>query len=157
MGKGPLDIKFEIPEWKLEFSNVQEVVDEVGQAVAKMVVDRTRSGLDAEGKQLHRPLDGGQPMNRSGQLLNSIRWKQSKNGRSGTVRPTGSRTRKKGTKKQPNNVGVLRSLAVEDRRDNGTRPPMVIMDATPDERKRIVEQADKTLKVDLVAVGRKGR
>jgi hypothetical protein len=146
-------MKIELPNFKLDIQNKQEVIDLAGTFIRDSIVQRVRSGLDAQGNALHPPKDGGQPLVRTGQLLASIQWRPSKSGTSGTVAPRGPRQREKGQGRQPNNTGLAAILAVEDKRAHGTRPPMPIMGVTAAEDHELSRRVSDTLKADLTSDG----
>jgi len=150
-----MKVMIELPNYELDIENKKKVIDAAGKLVRDIVVDRTESGKDAKGQSLHRPKDGGKPLNRTGQLLDSITWKPNKKGDRGVVRPTKGRkrtkspTRGKKRGKIVNNAGLTALLAVEDRRQGSDRPAMVIMDTMESEKDRVVKLADRIMKVDL--------
>jgi len=145
-------ISIELPDYALDIENVKEIIDEAGKAIRDDVKKNIRAGKDKDGKALHRPKDGGKPMNDTGQLIDSITWKLGKKGDRGNVRPMKGRkktNKKKGAARPPNNFGLAMILHAKDKRPNSTRPPMRVMDITDEKADKIFKKADDKIKADL--------
>lgn len=112
-----------VPVLKVDIKNKKDVLQAIGEMVKGNVKDRINSGLDAKDKALHEPLDGGQPMNRTGLLKDSITVKN--NGKTATVFPDGSR---QNGRKKVRNGKVAGVLSVPDQRNGSNRPAMIVFD-----------------------------
>lgn len=149
------EIDIDIPEWDDIIGNARDVVDEAGARIAKLVVDRTQSGLDKDGKPLPIPKDGGQPLKRSGQLIDSIHWggvSSSAKKPSGTVRMRSPRQSPAGTRaRQPNNPGLGVILGNEGTHPNKDTGPRRFMDVSNEVREEVVRRAADELAFDLEA------
>ena len=149
------EIDIDIPEWDDVIGNAREVVDRAGHRIAKLVVDRTNSGLDKDNRPLPQPKDGGQPLKRSGQLIESIHWGGVSNSAkkpSGTVRMHSKRESPPGTRaRQPNNPGLGVILGNQGTHPNKDTGPRRFMDVSDEVREDIVNKAAEELEFDLEA------
>lgn len=142
-----------IPKWKwkisyptnlkLEAENGHEVVFEAAKNIVEQHMrDSVAVGEDVFGNPLHVPRDGGQPLNRTGQFMNSIQTRKGRGKKpKSTVKPHGKTP-------QGWRYDVLAKIL------QGTIGAYVI--AAPREiRKRVAEYIDKNAKWNLVEKQRK--
>jgi len=110
LSKWPMSLRAKI--------NGEKLSRNVGNKLATVIKKRLRQGVDARGQAIQQPINGGKPMNRTGELIRSIRWKD------GWVAPSWYRkrqekvTRAKAAKKIRDRrtgkmVSVLRTQRVE--------------------------------------------
>ena len=78
-----------IPNFEFDLVNERKTVEGMAEAVRKGVKRGTRAGVDAHGRRLPPPKDGGKAYNRTGTLLAGIRAVESK--RRVKPRPSGKR------------------------------------------------------------------
>lgn len=171
-----MKVVIELPDYALSIENKREIVEAAGTYVRDSIVSRTRAGQDAEGNPLHQPMDGGKPMDRTGQLIASISWRPNASGDAGMVLPDGARARVevknprkkveqrltksgKPRKTKPKKSRAIRNASVAailehpEGRANGSRPGMKVIGLTDADDKHINDVVDDMIEVDLISQG----
>lgn len=88
-----LSVEIIVPEFELQLENEEEVVRAMGRYQLEETKRRLRAGQGSDGP-LAKPKDGGKPMRRSEQILESIRSLVKKRSRywEANIEPTGERS-----------------------------------------------------------------
>lgn len=70
--------KVDLRRWPLSLRvkiNAEKLSRNVGNRLATKIKQRLRSGLEADGTPIQAPVTGGKPLNRTGELIKSIRYR----------------------------------------------------------------------------------
>lgn len=124
--------------------NGDKALRNVGNRVASYVRRQLRAGLDGDGSPLPRPKDGGSPLNRTGELIRSIKYHRHLQ----MVAP-GTRTRADISSRARSNYGLMaiHIAGIYHRRGSPDRAdlldPMHSID--PSMTRRIVEWTEREL------------
>lgn len=83
-----------VPKMRFGIENEEEVIRAMAAHMLLAVKNRLRRGISAQGTTFPNPKDGGRPLQRSNQLLESIIAKVTRRGRSweATIEPSGMRS-----------------------------------------------------------------
>lgn len=140
-----MTFEIEIPRIEIVLENGREVIDAIGEKVAESVKQRTEAGEDYENRPLHKPLDGGQPFNRTGQFIAGIEWAggASKKNPKGNVRVRPSRNDASSAKRTNGQIAGI--LAQPDKRDGSTRPEMKVLEVNDRDIAKAQAYADANL------------
>lgn len=71
-------LRIDLSKWPISMRmkiNAEKLSRNVGNRLATKIKQRLRAGIDGAGRPLKPPMTGGQPLNRTGELIRSIRWK----------------------------------------------------------------------------------
>jgi hypothetical protein len=86
-----LFLSLDLSRWPMSLRakiNGEKLSRNVGNRLATKIKQRLRKGLEADGRPIEPPVTGGKPLNRTGELIRSIRWD------GGFVAPSYRRTRR---------------------------------------------------------------
>lgn len=71
-------VRLDLSKWPMSLRariNAEKLSRNVGNRLVTKIKQRLRQGLTAKGTPIQPPVNGGKPMQRTGELIQSIRWK----------------------------------------------------------------------------------